>query len=56
MRNMWMAGMIHACHDLRVRRRGYTPESIRDFCDRVGIAKREILADLGLLEFCVRNI
>lgn len=38
-----------------LRRRGYTPESIRDFCDRVGIAKREILADVGLLEFCVRE-
>ena len=38
-----------------LRRRGYTPEAIRDFCDRVGIAKREILADVGLLEFCVRE-
>src|SRR5947207_4403376 len=38
-----------------LRRRGYTPESIREFCDRVGIAKREILADMGLLEFCVRE-
>jgi glutaminyl-tRNA synthetase len=38
-----------------LRRRGYTPESIRDFCDRVGIAKREILADVGLLEFCARE-
>jgi glutaminyl-tRNA synthetase len=38
-----------------MRRRGYTPESIRDFCDRVGIAKRENLTDLGLLEFCVRE-
>jgi glutaminyl-tRNA synthetase len=38
-----------------LRRRGYTAESIRDFCDRVGIAKREILADAGLLEFCVRE-
>ncbi len=37
------------------RRRGYTPESIRDFCDRVGIAKRENVADLSLLEFCVRE-
>src|SRR5436853_6784224 len=37
------------------RRKGYTPESIRDFCDRVGIAKRENLTDLGLLEFCVRE-
>ena len=38
-----------------LRRRGYTPESIRDFCDKVGIAKGRILADLGLLEFCVRE-
>lgn len=38
-----------------MRRRGYTPESIRDFCDRVGIAKRDNLTDLGLLEFCVRE-
>ena len=37
------------------RRRGYTPESIREFCDRVGIARREILVDVGLLEFCVRE-
>jgi glutaminyl-tRNA synthetase len=38
-----------------VRRRGYTPESIRDFCDKIGIAKRENLIDVGLLEFCVRE-
>jgi glutaminyl-tRNA synthetase len=38
-----------------MRRRGYTPESIREFCDRVGIAKRENLTDVGLLEFCVRE-
>lgn len=37
------------------RRRGYTPESIREFCERVGIAKRDILVDVGLLEFCVRE-
>jgi len=37
------------------RRKGYTPESIREFCDRVGIAKRENLIDIGLLEFCVRE-
>ncbi len=37
------------------RRRGYTPESIRDFCDRVGIAKRDNVTDLSLLEFCVRE-
>lgn len=38
-----------------VRRRGYTPEGIRDFCDRIGIAKRENLIDIGLLEFCQRD-
>ena len=38
-----------------MRRRGYTPESIHDFCERIGIAKRENLTDVGLLEFCVRE-
>jgi glutaminyl-tRNA synthetase len=38
-----------------VRRRGYTPESIRDFSDRIGVARRENLIDVGLLEFCVRE-
>ena len=38
-----------------MRRRGYTPEAIRDFCDRVGIAKRDNVIDVGLLEFCVRE-
>jgi glutaminyl-tRNA synthetase len=38
-----------------MRRRGYTPEGIRDFCDRIGVAKRENMVDVGLLEFCVRE-
>lgn len=38
-----------------MRRRGYTPESIRDFCDRIGVARRENMIDVGLLEFCVRE-
>ncbi len=38
-----------------LRRRGYTPESIVEFCDRIGVAKRENLVDVGLLEFCVRE-
>ncbi len=38
-----------------VRRRGYTPESIRDFCERIGVARRDNLIDVGLLEFCVRE-
>jgi len=38
-----------------MRRRGYTPESIRDFCDRIGIAKRESIVDIALLEHCLRE-
>ena len=38
-----------------MRRRGYTAEAIREFCDRVGIAKRENIVDVGLLEFFVRE-
>jgi len=38
-----------------MRRRGYTPESIREFCDRVGVARRENIIDVGLLEYCVRE-
>jgi len=38
-----------------MRRRGYTAESIRNFCNKIGIAKRENMIDLGLLEFCVRE-
>jgi glutaminyl-tRNA synthetase len=38
-----------------VRRRGYTAEAIREFCDRVGVSKRDKLIDIGLLEFCVRE-
>ncbi|MCD4665559.1 MAG: glutamine--tRNA ligase/YqeY domain fusion protein [Bacteroidales bacterium] len=38
-----------------LRRRGYTPESIRNFADRIGIAKRENVIDVGLLEFSLRE-
>jgi glutaminyl-tRNA synthetase len=38
-----------------LRRRGYTPESIRDFCDRIGIAKRDSMVDMALLEHCLRE-
>ncbi len=37
------------------RRKGYTPGSIREFCEKIGVAKRENLIDLGLLEFCLRE-
>ncbi len=38
-----------------MRRRGYTPEAIRDFCDRIGITKSDTLIDMGVLENCVRE-
>ncbi|MGA8808508.1 MAG: glutamine--tRNA ligase/YqeY domain fusion protein [Thermoanaerobaculia bacterium] len=38
-----------------LRRRGFTPESIRNFCERVGVAKRENMIDVGLLEFSIRE-
>ena len=37
------------------RRRGYTPEAIRDFCDRIGVAKSDNLVDIALLEYCLRQ-
>ena len=38
-----------------LRRRGYTPESIRDFCERIGVAKKESTVDVALLEHCLRE-
>ncbi|MDL1960171.1 MAG: glutamine--tRNA ligase/YqeY domain fusion protein [Deltaproteobacteria bacterium] len=38
-----------------LRRRGYTPKSIRDFCERIGVAKRDSTVDVALLEHCVRQ-
>ncbi|HCU45411.1 MAG TPA: glutamine--tRNA ligase/YqeY domain fusion protein [Sphingobacterium sp.] len=38
-----------------LRRRGYTPNAIREFCDRIGVAKRDAITDYNLLEFCVRE-
>ena len=37
------------------RRRGYTPEAIRNFCERIGVAKRDSMVDMSLLEFCIRE-
>ncbi|MCD4681982.1 MAG: glutamine--tRNA ligase/YqeY domain fusion protein, partial [Bacteroidales bacterium] len=54
-------GLVNGWDDPRMptvsglRRRGYTPESIRNFADRIGIAKRENVIDVGLLEFSVRE-
>ena len=38
-----------------LRRRGYTPEAIRDFCDRIGVSKKDSLVDIALLEHCLRE-
>lgn len=38
-----------------IRRKGYTPSSIRTFCDKIGVAKRDNMIDISLLEFCVRE-
>src|SRR5574340_1171803 len=38
-----------------MRRRGYTPEAIRDFCERIGVSKNDSLIDMALLENCVRE-
>ena len=54
-------GHVHGWDDPRMptlsglRRRGFTPEAIRRFCDEIGVAKRENIIDVGLLEFCVRE-
>ncbi len=42
-------------HLAALRRRGYTPEAIRDFCDRIGVAKTGSIADVALLEHCIRQ-
>lgn len=38
-----------------IRRRGYTPEAIRDFCERIGVAKADSTVDVSLLEYCIRE-
>ncbi|MGI5911311.1 MAG: glutamine--tRNA ligase/YqeY domain fusion protein [Syntrophomonadaceae bacterium] len=38
-----------------LRRRGYTPTAIRDFCNRIGVAKRDSIVDIALLEHCIRE-
>ncbi|MBW1739879.1 MAG: glutamine--tRNA ligase/YqeY domain fusion protein [Deltaproteobacteria bacterium] len=38
-----------------LRRRGFTPESIRNFCERIGVAKRDSIVDMALLEHCIRE-
>jgi glutaminyl-tRNA synthetase len=54
-------GVVNGWDDPRMptlaalRRRGYTPESVREFARRIGVAKRENIIELSLLEFCIRE-
>ena len=54
-------GLVRGWSDPRMptiadlRRRGFTPESMRDFCERVGVGKNESLVDIALLEHCLRE-
>lgn len=53
--------IVHGWDDPRMptisalRRRGFTPVSIQNFCERIGVAKRDNLIDISLLEFCIRE-
>ncbi|MDY5481898.1 MAG: glutamine--tRNA ligase/YqeY domain fusion protein [Veillonella caviae] len=55
------AGLVSGWDDPRMptisglRRRGYTPSAIRDFCNRIGVAKADSTVDIALLEFCIRE-
>lgn len=55
------AGLVSGWDDPRmpticgIRRRGYTPESLRHFCDLIGVAKADNLVDISLLEYCIRE-
>ncbi|MDD2585101.1 MAG: glutamine--tRNA ligase/YqeY domain fusion protein [Syntrophomonadaceae bacterium] len=61
LRELVEGGYVNGWDDPRMptisglRRRGYTPEAIRDFCERIGVAKRDSVVDIGLLEHCVRE-
>ena len=61
LRELVEEGLVNGWDDPRMptlsgfRRRGYTPEAIRDFCDRLGVAKRDTMVDVGLLEHCLRE-
>ncbi|MFC1799565.1 glutamine--tRNA ligase/YqeY domain fusion protein [Candidatus Eisenbacteria bacterium] len=61
LRQMVENGHVNGWDDPRMptlaamRRRGYPPEAIRSFCDRIGVAKADSIVDIALLEFCVRE-
>jgi glutaminyl-tRNA synthetase len=55
------AGHVETWDDPRMptisglRRRGYTPKAVRNFCDRIGVAKADSMVDIALLEYCIRE-
>ncbi len=61
LRKLVEEGFVNGWDDPRMptisglRRRGYTPEAIRDFCDRIGVAKADSTVDISLLEHCIRE-
>lgn len=61
LRRLVESGIVSGWDDPRmptisgIRRRGYTPTSLRDFCERIGVAKNDSTVDIGMLEFCVRE-
>lgn len=61
LRTLVEKGLVSGWDDPRMptisglRRRGYTPEAIRDFCDRIGVAKSNSTVDIALLEHCIRE-
>lgn len=61
LRQLVEGGYVSGWNDPRMptisglRRRGYTPESIRDFCDRIGVSKANSFVDIALLEHCIRE-
>ena len=61
LRKMVEAGLVSGWDDPRmptisgIRRRGYTPESLRHFCELVGVAKADNLVDIAQLEYCIRE-
>ena len=61
LRELVVAGYVQGWDDPRMptisglRRRGYTPEAIRDFCNRIGVAKANSIVDIALLEHCLRE-